>query len=111
MAETAVVPGCQYRLQVFIAFIHALLGGDTVEQAYLKAIGFPPKDPRHAWRWLQRFLKQLSRWRTGLFLKTETIKVTQRSSTLQIVLPTLQALIDRLGDLNRFQTQYQQALC
>ena len=105
-----VVPGQQYRLTVFIGFINALLGGNTVDQAYLAARAYPAQESRHAWRWLQRFLKQLSRWRARLSLITETLNFTQRSSTLSLVLPTLQAL-KKQGDLNHFQVRFQHRFC
>lgn len=105
-----VVPRRQYRLSVFIAFVHALLGGDAVEPAYLKATGSSAQ-PRHAWRWLQSFLKQLPRWRIGLSLAKETLTVTLRSSLLNILLPTLQSLSTSLGCLSRFQSHFQCALC
>lgn len=105
-----VVPGRQYRLSVFIAFVHALLSGDAVEPAYLKAIGSNAQ-PRHAWRWLQCFLKQLPWWRTHLSPANEAVAVTQRSSTLRILLPTLKALSDKLWPLSHVQTQCQQRFC
>lgn len=105
-----VVPGRQYRLSVFIAFISALLDGDTVDQAYLAARAYPAQESRHAWRWLQSFLKQLSRWRSHLSSITETLKVTQRSCALKVVLPTLQAL-QKLGNLNSFQSRFQHSFC
>lgn len=105
-----VVPGRQYRLSVFIAFIRALLDGNAVEPAYLKAIGSSAQ-PRHAWRWLQSFLKQLPRWRTGLSLAAETLTIQSRSSILNILLPTLKALSDKLWPLSHVQTQSQQRFC
>lgn len=105
-----IVPGRQYRLSVFIAFVHALFGGDAVEPAYLKATGSSAQ-PRHAWRWLQRFLKQLPRWRIGLSPAAETLTTTLRSSMLNILLPTLQSLSTSLGCLSRFQSHFQCAFC
>ena len=105
-----VVPRRQHRLSVFIAFIHALLGGDAVESAYLKATGSSAQ-PRHAWRWLQRFLQQLPRWRIGLSPTAETLTTTLRSSRLKILLPTLQSLSMSLGCLSRFQSHFQFAFC
>lgn len=106
-----VVPQRHYRLSVFIAFVYALLDGDAVESAYTKAIGFSPSEPRHAWRWLQGFLKQLPGWRTRLSLSDETLQVNQRSSLLKKVLPTLSALSDKLGDVANIQLQWQQCFC
>ena len=105
-----VVPGRQYRLPVFTAFVYALLAGETVEIAYLNAIGANVQ-PRHAWRWLLCFLKQLPEWRTRLSPATEVMKATQRSATLRMILPTLKALSDKLRSLSHIQTQYQQRFC
>ena len=106
-----VLPGRRYRLSVLIVFINALLGGSSVEHAYLTALGFPPHGPRQGWRWLQRLMKQLSRWRITLSLKRENVEVTQRSANLKKLLPTLQALLDKLGNFNHIQTHYQHAFC
>ena len=105
-----VVPGRQYRLPVFIAFVHALLGGDAIEPAYLNSTGSSAQ-PRHAWRWLQSFIKQLPRWRLGLSPMLESLTTKPRSSTLNILLPTLQSLSRGLGGLSRFQNHFQFAFC
>lgn len=105
-----VVPGRQYRLSVFIAFVSALLGGDAVESAYLKATRSSAQ-PRHAWRWLQSFIRRLPHWRTGLSLATETLAARSRSSTVHILLPTLHSLSRGLGGLRRFQSHFQCAFC
>ena len=106
-----VVPQCQYRLSVFIAFIHALLAGDAVETAYTKTIVPSPNEPRQAWRWLQRFMKQLPRWRSCLSLTDETFEVKQRSSPLKKLLPTLKALSNKFDGLDNIQYQWQQCFC
>ena len=105
-----IVPRRQYRLSVFIAFIHALLGGDAIEPAYLKATSSSAQ-PRHAWRWLQAFLKHVPRWRIGLSLAKETLTITTDSSMLKILLPTLHTLSMSLGGLSRFQSHFQCAFC
>ena len=105
-----IVPRRRYPLSTFVAFIYSLLGGDTVEQAYLKAIG-SIVEPRHAWRWLHSFLKQLPRWRIDLSPIAETFKAKQRSPLLKILLPTLKALSTGLGHLNQFQMQFQRTFC
>ncbi len=106
-----VIPRRRYRLSVFIGFIQALFDGDSVELAYLKAMAFPPKEPRQAWRWLQRFRQQLPQWRSHLSLTDEVSRQQHASSLLTIVLPTLRALCHQLGHLMCFQNQYQQAFC
>lgn len=45
-----------------VAFMLAVIAGNTVRQAYWQATGCA--DPRHAWRWLNRFDAQLSRYRS-----------------------------------------------
>lgn len=45
-----------------VAFVLALIAGMTVRQAYRQATGCA--DPRHAWRWLNRFDAQLSLYRS-----------------------------------------------
>ena len=105
-----IVPGRRYRLSAFVAFVYALLGGNTVEQAYLQAID-SIVEPRHAWRWLRSFLKQLPQWRSDLSPMTEAFKAKQRSSLLNILLPTLKVLSVGLGHLDRFQMQCQRAFC
>ena len=105
-----IVPQRQYRLSVFVAFICALLGGDAVEPAYLNAIGSNAQ-PRHAWRWLQSFQKQLPYWRSHSSPDSEVSAFTQRTAKLSILLPTLKALSNKLGKLTDWQIKFQQKLC
>ena len=105
-----IVPGRHYRLSAFIAFVYALLGGDAVESAYIKATGSSAQ-PRHAWRWLKSFFKQLPSWRAYLSPTHEVVEAIQQVSTLRILLPTLKALSNKLGQLSHLQTKLQQPFC
>lgn len=102
-----VIPRLHYRLFVFITFIEALLAGDLVDKAYLKAIGSLEKNPRHAWRWLQKLMRQLPLWRNRVSHADEDFSVSQRSPTLNILLPTVKQIF---WPLPTIQYRFQQPL-
>ena len=53
-----------YSAAVFARFIEGLISGTTVEAAYLKATS--AFDARQAWRWLDKLIANLPRWRAAL---------------------------------------------
>ena len=106
-----IVPKKRYPLSVFIAFIQALRQGKPVENAYLIAMNNAAKEPRQAWRWLQSLHSCLARWRSILSFNNEQMNVTQRSKTLKILLPTLDALANKIRGLPCVQVLFRCSFC
>ncbi len=106
-----VIPRRHYRLSAVIAFIHALLGGQRVEQAYLNAVDAFAKEARHAWRWVASLFRQLTTWRTLLSKPAETFVSRGRSERLRRLLPTLERLLNSsaVDDIANYQQTYQRA--
>jgi len=107
------IPNKHYTLSVFIAFIQALLLNHSVQQSDRNATGNQQCEPRQAWRWLNLFMQVLSHWRTlaslSLAKELNRQKVTdkqpqKRTYRFNILLPTLQTIIERLP---LFQARYQ----
>lgn len=58
------IPQRRYSLSVLLAFVFALVKGQTVEQAYYQAIGHHHSSPRQAWRWLNALWVNMERFRS-----------------------------------------------
>lgn len=58
----AAIRNLHYAGEQLVAFVLALIQGDTVQQAYSGVTG--KADPRHAYRWLNRLYGQLSTFRS-----------------------------------------------
>ena len=95
-----------------VAFMLALMAGQTVQQAYRQATG--TADPRHAWRWLNRFFAQLSNYRSlshqaPLQNADGAVAVSvaaNRPARYGLLASTCTQLLQRFGPL--FCAQYQQ---
>jgi len=95
-----------------LAHLLALMAGQTVQQAYRQATG--TADPRHAWRWLNRFFAQLSSYRSlshqaPLQNADGAVAVSvaaNRPARYGLLASTCTQLLQRFGPL--FCAQYQQ---
>jgi len=82
--------------QLFI-FLSSLIARLSIQAAYQQATG--TREPRNAYRWLNRLQPKLIEYRRLLKRPTKSIELTFKSSTkrFQILLPTIQSLFLNLG--------------
>lgn len=86
-----ITPRLHYSASVMFVFVSALLIGSSVASAFRQAT--ERVDPRHAWRWLHRLMRQLPLWRSRLVtpvfqVSCQPPKFTRRSllcSTLHLL--------------------------
>lgn len=92
------IPTFQYTTTHLFAFLTALFALFSIQNAYEKATG--TRDPRNAWRWLNKLQAQLIGYRQ--FLKTRSEDVVEqfksRTQRLQILLPTIQRLFLKISE-------------
>ena len=100
-----VIPNRHYFLGVVLAFIAALVNGSSMRRAWCAALGHDLYEPRQAWRWVLSLMQRLSRFRGQVCLQDEVpcASFSKRSHRLQILLPTLKALLKIDGPQSRFQ--------
>lgn len=94
-----------------VAFILLLMGGMSVQLAYLQATG--TVDPRNAYRWLSKLWAQLSRYRSLLHQPLpQQPGVTGRSPRLGLLASTFEALLRQYGQplCAHYQLKLQRAL-
>jgi hypothetical protein len=92
------------RIQLFIL---ALLADASISEAYHKATG--TRNARNAYRWRQKCLSSLPRWRERLPDHTghDCAPFSHRCRWLRLVLPTLSMLQQSIGDVSAFQLHCQ----
>lgn len=94
-----------------VAFILLLIGGMSVQRAYLQATG--TEDPRNAYRWLKKLWTQLSHYRSLLHppLLPQSV-VPRRSPRTGLLASTFTALLQQFGQplCARYQLKQQHAL-
>jgi hypothetical protein len=100
----------QYGCAALSAFVMALIAGLSIRAAYRGATG--THEPRHGYRWLQRFSHTLSKYRQCLGQRTHTScadRAAQRVHRLRLLLPTFQALANKVGEplISAFQCRWQ----
>ena len=89
----AEIPRFRCGTAVLFVFISLLLDNLTVNESYYRATG--QFDSRNAWRWLNKLMQQLGRYRCVLKSRTN-IRVTQfksKARRLQLLLPTLAQMV------------------
>ncbi|MEW4368159.1 hypothetical protein [Aliikangiella maris] len=108
-----VVPGRHYLLTTLLAFIKSLLSGSTVKHAWQAATAKPHQEPRQAWRWLNALIKQLGLFRT--FIKSRPFSEQPwrsfSSRRFNILLPTINQLLQSIPHHTRIQPCLQQRFC
>jgi len=107
----AAVRYLHYAGSYVVAFILLLMGGMSVQRAYLQATG--TEDPRNAYRWLNKLWAQLSLYRSLLHQPMfEPPVVTSRSLRLGLLASTFTALLQQFGQplCARYQLKHQRAL-
>ena len=93
-----------------MAFVVQLFSGLWVEQAYREVVG--ERDARQAWRWLNLLHSKLGEFRSLLKtpLANSLPEFHQRSTRLQLLLPTLKQLVTQASDFSQLQLKRQQAI-
>ena len=103
-----ILPARCYDAAQLMVFIHALLAGASISKAYY-SLSYK-NDARQAWRWVNCLTVKLGLFRQFIHrpLHTNTsMCYRSRSRRLQILLPTLQRLLEQ-GDIGEhFQHAYQ----
>lgn len=94
----AEVPACRYGATHLFLFITALLAKVNIQEAYHQATG--QLEPRHAWRWLKRFMYKLCDYRRFLKTRPDDPVYAFRSSSqyLRHLLPTLTRLFSPMNN-------------
>lgn len=89
------VPSFRYGVAQLFIFITSLLINSSVDKAYFLSTG--QASFRHAWRWLNRLVKQIGAFRSFLKArpKTTTHAFQDKAHRLQVLLPTLLQLSQR----------------
>lgn len=105
----AVIPAWHYATSCLAGFVSALCAGASIAAAYCKATG--AAGHRQAWRWLHKLERHLPDYRCALSSRREPSLAKHRCRRLQLLLPALGALFERLGPAPcaRFQLQRQAA--
>jgi len=101
------IPGRRYLLEAVVTFIHLLIQGAAIEDAYRRATGTPGQEARHAWRWLDALEARLGQFRTTLrqsSIKAETSMTTYRTRRLNILLPTLSEILRLQNESSSIQS-------
>ena len=94
-----------------VAFVVLLMGGMSVQRAYLQASA--TADPRNAYRWLNKLWAQLSHYRSLLHQPVlQPSVVTRRSPRTGLLASTFTALLQQFGQplCVRYQLTLQRAL-
>lgn len=103
------VPSYQYRAIHLTVFLTCLIGGTAIAKAYKVATN--SDEPRHAYRWLDKLKRKLPGFR--LLVKRinepQPKQPNRKSQKLNILLPTIQRIIDITGPnfCSHYQTQQQ----
>ena len=107
-----VIPQRRYPLSVLLAFVRALITGQTVEHAYFHAIGHAHSSPRQAWRWLNRLWNNMGQWRCWLLTVESTERTVQhRSRRLTLLLSTLHQCLVQVSPALSIQHVMQCRFC
>jgi len=87
------IPKLNYAIHHLAVFIHCLLAGSCIDKAYYTAT--KTKDPRNAYRWLNKLQCKLIDYRCVLNLRTKNYvnRFKSRTRRLRLLLPTLLALL------------------
>jgi len=101
----------QYTTVHITAFLLALLGGHSTQQAYWAATR--TAEPRNAWRWLNRLQRKLIDYRGFVHTKPSRSTCLFKAITKQrrILLSTLQTFFSTFGEsaCSQYQSQTQRA--
>lgn len=100
------VPRLHYTNLHLLVFIHQLIAGCSIRTAYQQAT--QAEDQRHAYRWLGKLRKKLADYRSWLdCARSHEHSFPTRTRNLQLLLPTLQRLLNLRGDCPCAQVQLQ----
>lgn len=105
---SSIIPRLSYTARQLFDFLIALIAGSSITRAYRKATR--TAEPRNAYRWLQRAMGQLSRYRTLLKRPDEPGDFDRRSRRLRHLLSTFNQLFSQsaFGHPQPFQQVLQQ---
>ncbi|MCU7850552.1 MAG: hypothetical protein KZQ89_21785 [Candidatus Thiodiazotropha sp. (ex Lucinoma kastoroae)] len=87
------IPRLSHTAAHLFVFLSALIAGFSISSAYCKATHTP--EPRNAYRWLQRAMRHLTRYRSLLKRPDDAALFVQRSRLLQLLLPTFNQLFSQ----------------
>lgn len=105
------IPKLAYSTIEVTLFLCALIGGASIQQAYLQAT--QTSDARNAYRWLDRLERRLMNYRQHI--KRSTLspagQFLSHTRRFQVLLPTMVTLFQSLGSelCQHYQLRYQQA--
>lgn len=107
-----VIPQRRYSLSVLLSFVFALVKGQTVEQAYYRAIGHTHSSPRQAWRWLNGLWANMVMFRLRL-TSSEPPKalIAGGSRRLTVLLNTLYPCLRQCAEPEVIQRAMQCRFC
>jgi hypothetical protein len=88
-----IIPRLSHTAEHLFVFLSALIAGLSIPRAYRKATLTP--EPRNAYRWLQRAMRHLTRYRSLLKRPDDAALFAQRSWPLQHLLPTFNQLFSQ----------------
>jgi hypothetical protein len=98
-----IIPRLSHTAEHLFVFLSLLMAGLSIASAYCKAT--LASDPRNAYRWLQRAMDQLSRYRSLFNRPDETGGFDQRSQRLKLLLPTFKLLFSQPAFIHVQQVQ------
>ena len=92
------IPTLQYSTTHLFTFLASLITLFNIQSAYEKATG--TRDPRNAWRWLNKLQAQLIHYRCLLKTRSENAveSFKSRAQRLQVLLPTIQRLFLKISE-------------
>ena len=88
-----IIPRLSHTTTHLFVFLSALIAGLCISSAYCKATLIP--EPRNAYHWLQRAMRQLSRYRSLFKPPDGSVRFSQRSRRLQLLLATFNQLFSQ----------------
>ena len=107
-----VIPQRRYSLSVLLAFVFALVKGQTVEQAYYRAIGHTHSSPRQAWRWLNALWDNMGQFRLrSASSEPPQVLIAGGSRRLTLLLNTLYQCLKQCADPGIIQRAIQCRFC
>ena len=108
LTHSANIPGYQYLAIHLTVFITCLIGGIPIAKAY--KIATNSDEPRHAYRWLDKLKRKLPDFRLLVKRpnKPQPEQPRRKSKRLNILLPTIQSIVNITGPNLCTDYQYQQ---
>lgn len=107
-----VLPKRRYLLITLFQFIQSLINGNTVEAAYINAVGHIHHCHRQAYRWLSSLYAKLGDFRVCLGQHSSPVNIVpHRTSQLSSLISTLKVMVSHFPDLSVFQQKINQVFC